>query len=267
MRIGTLYISALAAIITGCGEAADSTIGFETITVDQTVALSNDAVPPKCSVHLALKEARPDNGHTAEVVNGIVARELLDADDAPDLSLSQAARTFAEAYTQNYRKTMLPLYNQDRGDTTKRAWYEYHYIVKTETHGGSKGTTDYLADIDYYEGGAHSVQQRRAFVFDNLTGRRLTLADVFIPGSKQALNARLVQALKNKTGLATMAALRAKGYLTASEMYATENFMLTEETITFIYNPYEIAPYALGSTELTIPYSDLTNILNPNFKY
>ena len=43
--------------------------------------------------------------------------------------------------------------------------------------------------------------------------------------------------------------------------------ILGGETITFVYNPYEIAPYALGSTELVLPYSQLNKILNNTFDY
>ena len=51
------------------------------------------------------------------------------------------------------------------------------------------------------------------------------------------------------------------------DIFPAENFILGDETITFVYNPYEIAPYALGSTELTLPYSQLSKILNYSFEY
>jgi hypothetical protein len=46
------------------------------------------------------------------------------------------------------------------------------------------------------------------------------------------------------------------------DMFPSENFILGKETITFIYNPYEIAPYEKGSIELTLSYSELDDILN-----
>ena len=45
------------------------------------------------------------------------------------------------------------------------------------------------------------------------------------------------------------------------DMFPSENFILGEEAITFIYNPYEIAPYEKGSIELTLAYSELDDIL------
>ncbi len=51
------------------------------------------------------------------------------------------------------------------------------------------------------------------------------------------------------------------------DIFPSENFILGDETITFVYNPYEIAPYAMGSTELIIPFSDIEKLLKNSFNY
>jgi hypothetical protein len=45
------------------------------------------------------------------------------------------------------------------------------------------------------------------------------------------------------------------------DMFAPENFILGKDDITFIYNPYEIAPYAMGKTELILTYDDMDDIM------
>jgi hypothetical protein len=45
------------------------------------------------------------------------------------------------------------------------------------------------------------------------------------------------------------------------DIYAPQNFILDDDEIIFIYNPYEIAPYDKGNTELTLSYSQLKEIL------
>jgi hypothetical protein len=42
-----------------------------------------------------------------------------------------------------------------------------------------------------------------------------------------------------------------------------DNFYFSKEEMVFIYNPYEIAPYAGGTIELRIPFSALEGILRP----
>ena len=44
----------------------------------------------------------------------------------------------------------------------------------------------------------------------------------------------------------------------------TENFFVDDESIHWIYNPYEIAPYALGAIEVSIPYSDIERYMIDN---
>lgn len=42
------------------------------------------------------------------------------------------------------------------------------------------------------------------------------------------------------------------------------NFYITDESINYVFNPYEIAPYYMGQTEVTIPFARIRNILKPN---
>ena len=60
--------------------------------------------------------------------------------------------------------------------------------------------------------------------------------------------------------------LKKLGYLSTTSIYPPDNFLLKEEGILYYYNVYEIAPYALGATQLTISYSDLDDILRDDFK-
>ncbi|NJK82479.1 MAG: DUF3298 domain-containing protein [Saprospiraceae bacterium] len=43
-----------------------------------------------------------------------------------------------------------------------------------------------------------------------------------------------------------------------------DNFALTSEGVAFMFNPYEIAPYAMGQQQFTIPYTALQAIAKPN---
>ena len=67
-------------------------------------------------------------------------------------------------------------------------------------------------------------------------------------------------------GVADISKLRQKGYLVGVQMFPSENFILEDETITFIYNPSEIAPHTLGETELVVPLSNLEQILRKEQK-
>lgn len=189
-------------LLFACKGADEPSLNFETITVDKTVMLSNDENSPRCQVHLKLLQATAENGDRAQIINETLMSRLLNKSGERDLQT--AAEKFAEDYTNSYKNTMLPLYNQDRADTTKKAWYEYHYVIEASTQQGTANTLTYLATIDYYEGGAHGINQLITFNFDIATGKQMTLADIFAPGYESQLKNTLLKALKSKTGLNSM---------------------------------------------------------------
>ena len=91
------------------------------------------------------------------------------------------------------------------------------------------------------------------------------LADIFVPGYEQRLSDLLQKALCDNVGVSSIKELKDQGYLYSMDMFPSENFILGNEAITFIYNPYEIAPYEKGAIELTINYSQIDDILNKTF--
>ncbi|MBR1504227.1 MAG: DUF3298 domain-containing protein [Prevotella sp.] len=259
----TIYTFAMLLVMACSNNSGDSEIIFETVASDKTVILSNDEDSPSCRVHLKLESATSEAGHRGELINETIIKTLLDPHGEKDMKI--AAEKFITDYTDNYKKTMLPLYNQDRIDTTKRFWYEYHYILEATTQKGTKNTICYLTTIDYYEGGAHGVNLLKTMNFDTRDGHLLTLDNIFVPGYEQPLKELLMNALKTKTGCSTIKALHEKGYLRSMDIFPSKNFILDNETITFIYNPSEIASYDLGSTQLVIPYSDLSSLTKNSF--
>lgn len=261
-RLNWLFLAIVLFTASSCKHVDEDSVEFETLTLDRSINLSNEALSPTCTVSLKMANAIAENGHKAEVINNTVLQELLNTQDVP---MQQAMEHFADDYIKTYKQTMLPLYNQDRADTTKRAWYEFHYIISVETQKGSKRTMSYLATVDYYEGGVHGTNELRAMNFDIKTGKLMKREDIFADGTENQLNNLLLKALKEKIGVSSLAELREKEYLKAVDIYAPENFIIGDETITFIYNPSEIAPYNVGATELIIPYTSLDKILKNSF--
>ena len=259
----TTFSALLLGLAVSCATESEDTIFFDSAISDKEVKLSNDEGSPVCAVHLQLEYATNKNGHKAEVVNEYIIQKLL---AMKEITVQQATDSFANTYTSTYVRNFLPLYNQDRADTSKRSWYEYHYVITSQTQPCGRGTTAYIATIDYFEGGAHSVNQRLTMNFENKTGRLLELSDIFVPGFESQLNPILQQSLSEKVGANSLRDLHDKGYLVSMDIYPSKEFILNDETIDFIYNPSEIVSYDKGETLLTIPLSILDNILKPEFK-
>lgn len=250
---------AFAAVLLACSSADDkAVVSFDTLSVEKTVAIAKEEGAPTCNVRLELACAKESAGDWAKAVNAAVVSHLFGMDG---LTLQQAADSFATSYTRNYQRDFAPLYREDQDDAEKHAWYEYHYNMTSEAAAGRDGVIVYTTVVDYYEGGAHGINQRLVMNFDSKTGELIELKDVFVPGFEQSLNAILLKALITETGSENENDLREKGYLYSMDMFAPANFRLDKNSITFVYNPYEIAPYAMGMTELELTYDELEKIL------
>ena len=46
-----------------------------------------------------------------------------------------------------------------------------------------------------------------------------------------------------------------------NEFYLNDNFLITDSSLVFYYNDYEITAYAFGPTELIIPYSKISALV------
>lgn len=254
-----LIFFALSATLIACGgDGDDKNVSFEKAKAEKTVALTSDNDSPQCKANLSVDFAKTGNAKRDSAINSTIERELFGMDN---LTVKAAADSFVNQYTEDYKKSLTPLYRADRSDKNKRAWYEYKYNVTTETKAGKEGVTVYIVNIDYYEGGAHGVNIRTILNFDNATGRRLTINDVFVPGHEKRLNEMLLKALEDKTDKKGIEELKADGYLCTTDIYAPQNFILGDNGVTFVYNAYEIAPYEKGLTELTIDYDDLEELM------
>lgn len=236
-----------------CGK--QPTIDYKKITVEREMSLTDAKDSPHCEINLQLHQA---TGKHAANINQTIVNRLFDAEEG---ELNTVAQAFADHYTENYRKDMEPLYQDDRAVKERHRWYEYRYNVTTEVRHTRKGVSTYLINTDYYEGGAHGVKQLEVLNFDVSTGKLLTLDDFFVSGYQSQLSQLLLQALLKKTESKNLDELHDKGYLYSMDMFATVNYLPGDDDIVFVYNPYEIAPFDAGQIELTLDIDDLKEIM------
>ena len=109
-----------------------------------------------------------------------------------------------------------------------------------------------------YSGGAHGMPFKNYYIFDRKTGQRLSLSDI-------------LNTPESELKTLVSAAFRAESERTAFSFDSPENlektvaegvsydspFYITEQGMVFFYTPYEIASYAAGFPEVTIPYEQL----------
>ncbi|MCD4731069.1 MAG: DUF3298 and DUF4163 domain-containing protein [Bacteroidales bacterium] len=117
-----------------------------------------------------------------------------------------------------------------------------------------------------YTGGAHGISMTEYAVCDLTKKEKLSLKDIFKENAKDEIDNILDLKLRKLNGLNSEESLREAGFF-VDKMEWSENFFINNQGIGFFYNVYEIAPYASGTTELFIPFTEITEFLKPNHPF
>jgi hypothetical protein len=116
-----------------------------------------------------------------------------------------------------------------------------------------------------YTGGAHPLTVVSYNSFDLHIGERLQLSDLFTTGFEEKLNAIAEAKFRAEKQIDSAENLNNAGFMFENDQFfLPDNFAIVEEGITFFYNSYEIAPYAMGATELILRYDELKGIMPKN---
>ena len=133
--------------------------------------------------------------------------------------------------------------------------------IKSKVERGYNGIINYTSTIDTFTGGAHGSFATTMLNFDPATGEVIELSDFFKENYEEVLIDRLIRALIKKSGAKSFEELQEMGYLVLNDMFVTNNFVLGKEEILFHFNHYDIAPYALGTCDLSFTYDELKDII------
>ncbi|MBQ5621740.1 MAG: DUF3298 domain-containing protein, partial [Bacteroidaceae bacterium] len=90
--------------------------------------------------------------------------------------------------------------------------------------------------------------------FDMNTGKLLDIKDI-VPADKEMLVLMAMEEqLCKDFGATDLPDLQSKTGITAlGDLYLTNNFCFKGDSIQFLFNQYEIAPYAAGLIKVTLP--------------
>ena len=93
------------------------------------------------------------------------------------------------------------------------------------------------------------------------SGRILKPEDFFVAGYEQPLTELIIEELCKKEGVASLKELQGNGIFADIEPYATDNFIVGDGDMTFIYVDSEIAPHEKGEITIKLTDSQLNQLL------
>lgn len=259
-----IYAVLTALMIIGCGHNSNGTakmdeISFDSIIVDSTYSLTDAKDAPTCKISLSIQYAK---GHKAQIINDTLIRSGILMPDYLSLShekitVKEAVDSFVNRYIADYKQDYGQLYREDR---EHGASYNCIYKVKTHTEDGGNNILNYIASISSYGGGAHGIDQTLVKNFNVETGHLVSLNDIFVSEYEQDLKDLIIKKMCEKFHVKDLDGLKKQYIFADNNVYISENFLLKEDSIIFIYCEDEIAPHAVGEIRIEIDKSEIKKL-------
>jgi len=141
-----------------------------------------------------------------------------------------------------------------------QAWF----VEKTgevKLNRGNIFSTDYM---EYsYTGGAHSNTDVEFRNYNLSNGEIISLDEIIFPDKQTELTKVGEEEFRKLKELSAEIDLGQAGFwFENNEFYLNDNFLITDSSLVFYYNNYEITAYAFGPTELIIPYTKIKSLID-----
>jgi hypothetical protein len=151
-------------------------------------------------------------------------------------------------------------------DSDTRYYFNSTYVV-TST---SDIVKSYVFTINQYSGGAHGMQNIYTKTYNLDTQELYTIEDILVNGSADLpqlaeIVRQNIESQFSEEDVESFQDMLMDGTSYSDGSANFETFALDESSITFYFPPYQVAPYAVGTVTAYIPFSEISDIIKPEF--
>lgn len=236
-------------------------IVFDSLAMLRQVSVIEGREVPCYTIDITLPVARGTSTAASEI-NKTLCSEIFLTSDA--LSPDSAMRHFADSLGAQFTQELEEFYEPDDEDAAFR--FNYLWRMTGETTSTKLKTTGYIYHIETYMGGAHGSYETFYLNFRHdgtLLHRQEVFRDEAYPRLLDLMQAQLLA----DYGCQTISQLRDSTSITMlGDLYVEQNFLLEADSVSFIFNQYEIAPYSAGAIGIRLGYDQLADVLTDEFK-
>lgn len=231
-------------------------------TASQSYCFTVDSVETYGSLSTSLYWPERLGGHPIKVLQDSIISKMYGLDTRSRNGIDGAINRFLDDTSQfAVEGEMTPLDSLPDNQRAQMAWY-------VENLGNIADLNDkfvtYKITHNLYGGGAHPNTIIDIFTYDLVRGETMNLDNMFVAGSNDKLLEIVKQALATQLGT-TVDKLDDAGIFADQLCYLGQPCII-EDAIVFHYNPYEIAPYSMGSIDVNIWAGEIDEYLTPEAK-
>ncbi|MBO6045264.1 MAG: DUF3298 domain-containing protein [Bacteroidales bacterium] len=217
----------------------------------ETASVAGCPLTHKLDISLEYPLVKGDKDMAATIIRQSIF-ETAFGDSYDTLNVEEAASRYAEDLAAEFKELSAAMWRgwQKAGiaDSAADQWSD---SIEGYFAGQNGPYRSYIVNLTDFTGGAHSNSTTRALVFDVRDGSTVTLDDLFLPDFNDILTAVLNSHVAESLSEEDMEDLF------EDTISPTGNYILTSDSITFIYNPYEIGPHSIGTPSISIPIKEL----------
>ena len=229
-------------IMSSCGHKSSAPkkldIPTAVVSVD-TIARLSDVI--QCHVHVDFTYLKENK--YATVNDSLLRMGLLQPDyfsiNNDKLTPQIAIPTFVRQYIKEYME-IAQLVRQKEKDKSQLIG---ELTIKTELRAALDNYITALSHIAINNGNGELTKYTIVRNFDPKSGKLITLQEQFGKDYKEKLTKEIIERIADRENLEKddIAGLQTKGYFIGIDPYPTDNFILTDDSIMFIYTPGEIS--------------------------
>ena len=254
------YIVAIAIVFYSCG--SESSIETKNYSFEKKYYLTEDKEKGVLSVEMQVE--LPEQYKNQEVLNTIredIVGKVF-GNNYSQYPNKDVLPQFANDIVEEYKSNNLPFLLDEDVEEIGFA-YNNDYLLETFALLNDECIFSYGMDLYVYMGGAHGISNRLYYNYNLKDGSFIEEDDLFTTGYEAFLTVLIKQQIVDDNDEITSIEDLDSIYWT-EHIKPNGNFYITLESINYVFNPYEIAPYVYGHTETAIPFAKIKNILKEN---
>ena len=180
-------------------------------------------------------------------LNDLLWKKLTENEEMKNISREQFVTRYQTAF------------EEDRKEVKETPSFGISHSMWIDFVGQKEKLATFAISFYDYEGGAHGIEGNRYFTINLTTRHILTLNDLFnekdLPKVKKLLWEQYNNSNKEYEPL-----------IGVDSFNLSNNIYLDSRGVHFIYDVYEIAPYAAGEQDLLLYFGQLEELFKPEFK-
>ncbi len=235
-------------------------IHFDSIQLERISHFYDKEEYPYCELHLNF--VYPSSGDAAmlDSIQRFFTSAFL-GDDLMNLPPKEAIEQFADEYVQEYRSMESDFEEENLDNDIYKVQYMFTKEASTTILFNQDGLLSVAFDSDDYTGGAHGFHGTGYTVMDVATCHILQEEEIFVDNYREALTKIIVDQLMKDNEVTEPSQLEDVGFFSVEDIAPNGNFYIDEKGIVYLYNQYEVAPYALGQISVRLSFEQIELLL------